>query len=128
MANDTVESRDIEVEKEDQLRINQFSRLNLRYDELDEEIRRLKKEVQTCKDATEEIEACMESDGIFLKVGEAYTAVDEDSALEKLSKLMEDAEARYSECTDEIEQVKTDMDKLKKKLYAKFGTSINLEK
>merc|ERR1711920_685777 len=104
-----VEERDIEVAKEDQQRINVFSRLNLRYDDLDEEIKSLKKSVQQYKDATEEIEGCMESDGIMLKVGEAYTLVEEDTA------------GRLSAKTDEIEEVKTEMDKLKKLLYSKFG-------
>mmetsp|Transcript_1114 Transcript_1114/g.2306 ORF Transcript_1114/g.2306 Transcript_1114/m.2306 type:complete len:127 (+) Transcript_1114:50-430(+) len=123
-----VEQRDIEVEKDDQKRINAFSRLNLRYDELDEEIGVLKKNIQTYKDATEEIEGCMESDGVVLKLGEAFTPVDEDVALEKLGKLMEEAEARLVEATNEVEEVKTRMDELKKVLYSKFGTSINLEK
>merc|ERR1711904_750772 len=100
------EEKDIEVEKEDQQRINQFSRCNLLYDQLDEEIKALKKTIQTYKDATEEVEACMEMDGLMLKVGEAYTPMDEDAVGEHLSKLSEQAEARLSECTDEIETTK----------------------
>eukprot|EP00931_Biecheleriopsis_adriatica_P088463 TRINITY_DN62775_c0_g1_i1.p1 TRINITY_DN62775_c0_g1~~TRINITY_DN62775_c0_g1_i1.p1 ORF type:complete len:127 (-),score=43.79 TRINITY_DN62775_c0_g1_i1:114-494(-) len=123
-----VEQKDIEVAKEDQQRINQFSRLNLRYDDLDEEITNLKKEVQTFKDATEEIEGCMEDEGIMVKVGEAYTPVDEDSVTEKLAKMMEQAEATLKEKTEEIEGVKSELDALKKVLYSKFGSSINLEK
>lgn len=123
-----VEARDIEVDKEDQVRINRFSRLNLRYDELDEEIKSLKKSIQTYKDATEEVEGCMEMDGLMLKVGEAYTPVEEDAVTDHLSKLTEQDEARLTECIDEIETVKTEMGELKKVLYAKFGSSINLEK
>eukprot|EP00927_Polykrikos_kofoidii_P057879 TRINITY_DN52100_c0_g1_i1.p2 TRINITY_DN52100_c0_g1~~TRINITY_DN52100_c0_g1_i1.p2 ORF type:complete len:148 (-),score=45.24 TRINITY_DN52100_c0_g1_i1:123-503(-) len=123
-----VEERDIEVEREDQMRINQFSRLNLRYDELDEDIKDLKKKVTTYKDATEEIEGCMEADGIMIKVGEVYTGADEDTIIEKLSKLSEQAEEQLRKNTDEIEEVKAQMDELKKILYGKFGTSINLEK
>ncbi|CAK0839429.1 unnamed protein product [Prorocentrum cordatum] len=124
-----VEERDIQVEKDDQVRINKFSRLHMRFDDIDEEIIALKKKVQTYKDATEEIEGCMELDGgILMRIGEAFTGVEEDTAVENLSKLTESAEARLSQLTDEIEQVKTDMDALKKVLYSKFGTSINLEK
>mmetsp|Transcript_70297 Transcript_70297/g.121826 ORF Transcript_70297/g.121826 Transcript_70297/m.121826 type:complete len:127 (+) Transcript_70297:84-464(+) len=123
-----VEARDIEVDKDDQQRINRFSRLNLRYDELDEEIKSLKKSIQTYKDATEEVEGCMEMDGLMLKVGEAYTPVEEDSVTEHLSKLAEQAESKLTESVDEIEAVKTEMGDLKKVLYGKFGTSINLEK
>mmetsp|Transcript_9603 Transcript_9603/g.17837 ORF Transcript_9603/g.17837 Transcript_9603/m.17837 type:complete len:127 (+) Transcript_9603:73-453(+) len=123
-----VEQKDIEVAREDQQRINRFSRLNLVYDDLDEEITRIKKEVQTYKDAAEEIEGCMEDNGIMMKIGEAYTPVDEDSVLEKMAKLIETSEATLSAKSDEIEKVRGELDSLKKVLYAKFGSSINLEK
>eukprot|EP00928_Gymnodinium_smaydae_P067964 TRINITY_DN509_c0_g1_i1.p1 TRINITY_DN509_c0_g1~~TRINITY_DN509_c0_g1_i1.p1 ORF type:complete len:150 (-),score=49.45 TRINITY_DN509_c0_g1_i1:255-641(-) len=128
MAPEREPPQDIEVDRDDQKRINDFSRLNLRYDDLDEEIKTLKATVQSYKDATEEIEGCMETDGIMVRIGEAWTTVDEDVATEKLARLIDDAEKRLSEVTDEIEQVKTDMDALKKVLYSKFGSSINLEK
>lgn len=123
-----VEQKDIEVAREDQERINKFSRLNMKYDELDEDIVFIKKEVQAFKDAAEEIEGCMEEDGIMMKVGEAYTTVDEDAVLEKLNKQIADSETSLSQKSDEIETVKTELDALKKVLYAKFGSSINLEK
>mmetsp|Transcript_56339 Transcript_56339/g.116379 ORF Transcript_56339/g.116379 Transcript_56339/m.116379 type:complete len:129 (+) Transcript_56339:172-558(+) len=123
-----VEQKDIEVAREDQQRINRFSRLNLRYDDLDEEIAKIKKDVQTYKDATEEIEGCMEDNGIMVKLGEVFTPVDEDSVLEKLANLIEKSEAALSQKSDEIETVRGELDSLKKVLYAKFGTSINLEK
>eukprot|EP00930_Biecheleria_cincta_P099359 TRINITY_DN90998_c0_g1_i1.p1 TRINITY_DN90998_c0_g1~~TRINITY_DN90998_c0_g1_i1.p1 ORF type:complete len:146 (-),score=36.58 TRINITY_DN90998_c0_g1_i1:177-557(-) len=123
-----VEPRDIEVCREDQMRINTFSRLNLRYEDLDQDITEIKKKVQTYKDATEEIEGCMEDEGIMLKIGEAYTPIDEDTATEKLAKLIETSEAQLTEKTEEIEKTKEELDALKKVLYAKFGTSINLEK
>lgn len=44
-----VEQKDIEVAREDQERINKFSRLNMKYDELDEEITTMKTEVQNFK-------------------------------------------------------------------------------
>merc|ERR1711976_961309 len=100
-----------------------FSRLNLRYDDLDEEIKALKKSVQQYKDAVEEVEGCMEDNGLLMRIGEAWTPVEEDTVMEKLNKLTEEAESRLSEATEEIETVKGDLDALKKVLYAKFGTS-----
>lgn len=129
-----------QVAREDQERINQFSRLwdalknshlgarNMKFDELDEEISSMKVEVQAFKDAAEEIEGCMEENGIMMKVGEAYTLVEEDAVMEKLGKQIADSEAALSRKSDEIESVKTELDALKKLLYSKFGTSINLEK
>lgn len=116
-----VEQKDIEVAREDQERINKFSRLNMRFDELDEEITTMKSEIQAFKDAVEEVEGCMEADGILMKIGEAYTSVDEDSVTEKLTRLIDDSEASLSKKSDEIEHVKTELDSLKKLLYGKFG-------
>ncbi|CAE7031304.1 pfd-4 [Symbiodinium natans] len=70
----------------------------------------------------------MEDNGIIVKIGEAYTPVDEDSVLEKLTNLIEKSEAALSQKSDEIETVRGELDSLKKVLYAKFGSSINLEK
>mmetsp|Transcript_20539 Transcript_20539/g.30598 ORF Transcript_20539/g.30598 Transcript_20539/m.30598 type:complete len:127 (+) Transcript_20539:80-460(+) len=123
-----VEMKDIEVAKEDQQNINKFSRLNLRYDELDEDLVKIKKDIQNYKDATEEVEGCMQDDGLLLKIGEAYVKSEEDDVLAKLEALRENSEKELNSKTDEIEEVKTEMDKLKKLLYAKFGNSINLEK
>merc|ERR1719217_996983 len=113
---------DIEVNKEDQENINKFSRMNLKFDDLEEEISKLKKQIQTYKDAVEEIEGCM------VKIGEVFTPQDEDTVTEKLNKMMDDAEKRLGEATEEIEEVKTNMDGMKKTLYAKFGSNINLER
>jgi hypothetical protein len=69
---------DIEVLLVDQQRINSFSRLNLRMKELDVEIEGLKvrtfmnicaklkiqSRVQTCKDAIEEAEMCLDPNGM----------------------------------------------------------------
>merc|ERR1711879_666245 len=120
--------QDIEVAKEDQQNINRFSRLNVRYEELDEDLDTLKKNLQAYKDAIEEAEGCMEDDGLRFRIGEAYVKMDEDSVLQKLGDYVSKAESDVSSKTDEIELVKTDMDKLKKLLYSKFGNSINLEK
>ncbi|CAE7873653.1 AIP3 [Symbiodinium microadriaticum] len=116
-----VEQKDIEVAREDQQRINRFSRLNLRYDDLDEEIAKIKKDVQTYKDATEEIEGCMEDNGIMVKLGEVFTPVDEDSVLEKLANLVEKSEAALSQKSDEIETVRGELDSLKKEIGAQGG-------
>jgi len=46
---------DIEVKKPDQMKINKFSKLNMQFQELEEEIEVAKKEVQTLSDAQEEV-------------------------------------------------------------------------
>merc|ERR1712129_110966 len=99
-----------------------------RYEELDQEIQVLKKNIDVYKNAIGEIEGCMVDEGFMHKAGEVYTPVDEDTVTEKLNNMIAQAERDVGEHTETIEVVKGDLDKLKKTLYAKFGDSINLEK
>lgn len=62
-----------------------------------------------------------------LTIGESFFHVSEEEAndsLEKAKKLTEEALEKY---VDELESNKTEMEGLKKTLYSKFGSSINLE-
>lgn len=51
----------------------------------------------------------------------------EDEAVEHLEKAKELTEAALAKYIDEAESARAEMDELKKELYAKFGSSINLE-
>lgn len=50
-----------------------------------------------------------------------------DSMTQKLEKLKEVTQSDLSHLKDESEEVSAEMDSLKRKLYGKFGNSINLE-
>merc|ERR1719213_923089 len=118
-----VTERDIDVRPEDQAKINRFSRLNEKFQELEEEIGTLKEDMTTYENASEELMLCMGADGIRIKIGESFFKVDEDYATEYLEKLRDGKENSLRSKTDRIEQVKTDMDGLKAELYGKFGSS-----
>merc|ERR1712183_1170632 len=105
----------------DQENINKFSRMNIRYDDLEAEIQVLKKNIQEYKDAQEEIDGCMEDNGIFFKVGECFTPADEDVVGDRLGRMREEAEESLRRKADDIEGTKVKLDALKKLLYGKFG-------
>ena len=62
-----------------------------------------------------------------LTVGESFFVVSEDEAMEHLEKASDATNELLSKYIEEAELTRTEMDELKKILYAKFGTSINLE-
>jgi len=62
-----------------------------------------------------------------LTVGESFFVVSEDEAMEHLEKASDATNELLSKYIEEAESTRTEMDELKKVLYANFGTSINLE-
>jgi prefoldin subunit 4 len=122
-----VTEKDIEVKREDQIKINQFSRLNQKFQDLEEDITALKEELSTLGNAGDELMLCMDDGGIRLKIGESFFKVTEEYANEYLDDIKSKTETEMKEKADECESVKTEMDALKAELYTKFGSSINLE-
>jgi prefoldin subunit 4 len=122
-----VTEKDIEVRREDQVKINQFSRLNQQFQDLEEELAELKEELSTFNNAGDELMLCMDDGGIRLKIGESFFKVNEDYANEFLEDKKSQTEAELQAKADEAENIKGEMDALKAELYTKFGTSINLE-
>ena len=118
---------EVDVLAEDQLKINRFSRLTQRIRDVDSEIVQLKSRIQTCKDAAEEVEMVMESEGIMLAVGESFFPVEEEVAVEQLGKARDFAQAMLEKLLTEEETVREELSVLKQSLYNKFGNSINLE-
>ena len=76
--NDLTQS-DTEISRDDQLKINQFSKLNMKYHQVKAEIKTLKDELENLVDAQSLIEESM-GDPLKLFIGEAFIAVDEDQA------------------------------------------------
>ncbi|EEQ98042.1 prefoldin subunit, putative [Perkinsus marinus ATCC 50983] len=117
---------DIDVTMDDQLRINKFSRLNQTYEELEGEVLQMKEKLKLCESAVEEIELCMDDDGLMLSVGECYVPVDEDEALENVENKKEELTSEMDRLTQKSDAIHEEMRELKRVLYAKFGDTINL--
>ena len=109
------------------MRINAFSRLNVQRHEFDGEIKVLKDTLESYKDAESLVDENMEKEGIMLRMGEAFTPVDEDKAKDVIAKLQDEVQEQLRERVAKLDDVDLEMKKLKGVLYAIFSTNIHLE-
>ncbi|KAJ2741683.1 hypothetical protein GGI20_005018 [Coemansia sp. BCRC 34301] len=122
------EERDVEVTWEDQQRINQFSRLNIRLENLEDEYKGQKTEKEYLDDLATEIELLDEEEPVPYKIGDTFILMSLESAQSRLEKDKEKIDLRVDELDSQISAIASEMDELKRALYAKFGRAINLEK
>tara|TARA_B110000285_G_C14713322_1_gene418810 strand:+ start:289 stop:504 length:216 start_codon:yes stop_codon:yes gene_type:complete len=66
-------------------------------------------------------------DPMKLFVGECLVEVDEDAATNYQEKMVEEKTEELEKKTDELDEIETELKGLKSFLYARFGSSINLE-
>ena len=59
--------------------------------------------------------------------GECFVHLDKDSAEARIAKLAADCKEMVSGFCSEIDEIKEQLQVLKKELYGRFGNSINLE-
>ncbi|RLO02756.1 hypothetical protein DYB28_014272, partial [Aphanomyces astaci] len=126
-------------------RINEFGRNNSRLADLRDELKALKVQTQTTctvqnsgrahcpqekletlDDANTEI-MMGAGDNVQLFIGESFVEVSEEDAQEYLEAQTDKANAVVSKLNAEESKLEARQDALKKVLYARFGTSINLE-
>ncbi|KAJ1811660.1 hypothetical protein LPJ75_004041, partial [Coemansia sp. RSA 2598] len=122
------EERDVEVSWEDQSRINQFSKLNTRLDRLEDEYKAQKTEKEYLDDLAMEIELLDEDEPVIYKIGDAFVKITMEDAQARLEKAKEDIDSCVDDLDNQITEISAEMEELKKKLYAKFGQAINLER
>ncbi|GAA6006032.1 hypothetical protein JCM10207_007318 [Rhodosporidiobolus poonsookiae] len=134
------EAQSEDVRPEDQSRINRFSRLNARVDEVIDELDVLKKQREDLEEVEGEVEL-LEMDGLGEdedgERGEGKIMYKLDSTFVHLppSEVLEHIQASLTKIRGEVEALEKErdgceeeMEGLKKELYAKFGNSINLER
>ena len=90
------------------------------------EIKKLKEEIDNLEDATMMVEESM-GDDLKLFLGECFVTVQEEQAADYLSKLGEEKQEELESKTDKLDKLEEEMKGLKSQLYARFGTSINLD-
>ena len=121
----TAEEAEVDVTWEDQQKINTFGRLNIRKEEIEDEVAELKEEINKINDAADEI---IISDDIKFTVGEVFVDVqDSDAGEEMLERERRRTKDALNKLDSEYELVTGKMKELKAQLYAKFGKNINLE-
>ncbi|KAI1453504.1 prefoldin subunit 4 [Annulohypoxylon moriforme] len=123
---DEAVGEEVEVRREDQDKINKFSRLHQRELGLEEELK-AKNEKEELDDITMELELADEDDKIPYKIGDAFFHIPLPQAQELLASSTSRTEEEVSGLEEKLATVKDEMTQLKVELYARFGRSINLE-
>ncbi|ROW10758.1 hypothetical protein VPNG_05041 [Cytospora leucostoma] len=121
---------EVEVRREDQDKINKFSRLHqreLKYEEGLKIKNQQQKEKEELDDITLELELADEDDKIPYKIGDSFFHVTVSQAQEMLERSTANIEEEISQLEDKLGTARDEMNELKVELYARFGRSINLE-
>nr|XP_039255025.1 prefoldin subunit 4-like [Styela clava] len=128
MAKDRGEA-DAKVTYEDQKKINLFARKNARFVDLKEEIEAKKKELQNLEDASDDLMLLDEDEAgpVPYLIGEVFVNHSMDKTQELIENAKENIQAEIKKLETTSSEIKSVMDDLKVKLYAKFGDQINLE-
>ncbi|KAF9777580.1 hypothetical protein IL306_004378 [Fusarium sp. DS 682] len=118
---------EVEVRREDQDKINRFSRLHQREILLQEELDTKIKEKEELDDLSTELELADEDEKIQYKIGDAFFHVSVEQAQEMLQEATEKLEEESTSLEEKLSSIREEMTKLKVELYARFGKQINLE-
>ncbi|KFY38073.1 hypothetical protein V494_04527 [Pseudogymnoascus sp. VKM F-4513 (FW-928)] len=118
---------EIEVRREDQDKINKFSRLHQRELNLEDELKAKHKEKEDLEDISNELELADEEDMIPYKIGDSFISLPLPDVQELLSTNTTKIEEEVAVLEEKLGTIKEGMQELKVELYARFGRSINLE-
>ncbi|KND94340.1 Prefoldin subunit 4 [Tolypocladium ophioglossoides CBS 100239] len=118
---------EVEVRREDQDKINKFSRLHQRELALAEGLKLKNKEKEELDDLSTELELADENEKLQYKIGDAFFHIPLEQAQEMLEAATTKIDEETSELEDKMESVREQMTQLKVDLYARFGKQINLE-
>eukprot|EP00752_Nemacystus_decipiens_P018188 g16318.t1 len=120
------EEVDVEVRYEDQQKINEFGRLNNRLLEIRDDKSHIKDTLDKLDDATTEL-MTGEGDSVMLMLGDSFMECEEEYATEYCEKQQEERQSQLDDLMDEEKSILQRQGVLKKELYARFGSSIQLE-
>ncbi|KAL8937010.1 MAG: hypothetical protein Q9216_004639 [Gyalolechia sp. 2 TL-2023] len=123
----TVGKDDLEVRREDQDKINKFSRLHQRETLLEDELKSRAKEKEDLEEISNELELADEDEKIPYKLGDAFIMLPLPEVQELLTSASGKIEKSVSATEGKLSGIRDEMESLKVDLYARFGKSINLE-
>merc|ERR1712225_168926 len=118
---------EVEVRREDQDKINKFSRLHQREIALEEELKTKHKEKEDLDDISNELELADEDDKIPYKIGDSFISLPLSEVQEMLEASTSKIDEGVSDLEGKLSTTREEMDQLKVELYGRFGKSINLE-
>merc|ERR1712157_415868 len=117
---------EVEVRRIDQENINTFGRLNARLYEVRAERDSLKTRLERIDDASTEL-MMGNGDKVLIHLGDAFFESTEDEATDYCENEVEKYQNLVDDLEKEIDDILEKQASLKKTLYARFGTNINLE-
>ncbi|CAM9806894.1 unnamed protein product [Ascophyllum nodosum] len=120
------EEVDVEVRLEDQQKINEFGRLNARLVEIRDDKAYVKDVLDKLDDATTELMSG-EGDSVMLMLGDGFVVCEEEYATEFCERKQEERQSKSDDLAAEEKDILERQAVLKKALYARFGSSIQLE-
>lgn len=112
----------------DQEKINEFSRLNLQLTSLYSRLDQLEDKKESIEDALSELELTDETQIIPYLLGNCYVDISCSRVIEMLHEQEELLTQQITVLNSGKLEIETKMSHLKSTLYAKFGTTINLER
>jgi len=116
-----------QVRREDQDKINKFSRLHQRELNLEDELKAKHKEKEDLEDVSNELELADEEDMIPYQIGDSFISLPLPEVQELLSTSTEKIDEDTTVLEEKLGTIREEMQQLKVELYARFGRSINLE-
>ncbi|KAA8651575.1 hypothetical protein EYZ11_010527 [Aspergillus tanneri] len=118
---------DNEVRREDQEKINRFSRLHQRESVLEEQLKAKQKDKEDLEEVSTELELADEDELVPYKIGDSFFQLPLEEAQTLLATSTEQIDSEVSSLEDNLGDLRDEMQQLKVALYARFGRSINLE-
>lgn len=116
------------VTYEDQQKINKFSKLIMRKDNLEKELQQQKQEKEYMDDVSLELELVDEDELVPYKIGDLFLNLRQSEVVEQLEKDMENVDSLIDSLETQESELDEELRVLKSSLYAKFGDNINLER
>ncbi|EEH08527.1 prefoldin subunit [Histoplasma capsulatum G186AR] len=116
-----------EVRREDQEKINRFSRLHQRETMLEEQLKTKHKDKEDLEEVSMELELADEDEKIPYKIGDSFISLPLSEAQSLLTAATERIDDEVSKLEENLSDVRDELQQLKVALYARFGRSINLE-
>ncbi|EEQ84136.1 hypothetical protein RJZ56_000542 [Blastomyces dermatitidis] len=116
-----------EVRREDQEKINRFSRLHQRETMLEEQLKAKHKDKEDLEEVSMELELADEDEKIPYKIGDSFISLPLSEAQSLLTASTERIDEEVSKLEENLSDVRDELQQLKVALYARFGRSINLE-
>ncbi|RDW90133.1 tubulin-binding prefolding complex subunit GIM3 [Aspergillus mulundensis] len=120
-------SEDNEVRREDQEKINRFSRLHQRETVLEEKLKGKQKDKEDLEEISTELELADEDELVPYKIGDSFVHLPLEEAQTLLASSTEQIDSEVAKLEETLGDLRDEMQQLKVALYARFGRSINLE-